>query len=60
LADKKSISSGVSTYQERPSIGAFVLLEPSAWKQACSVLRELGGGDTARLPGGSKTLTYQI
>ena len=35
----------------RPSIWAFVRLEPSAWKQACSVLRELGGGDAARLPG---------
>jgi len=42
----------LSTYQVRPSIRTFVMLEPSAWKQACSVLRELGGGDAARLPGG--------
>ena len=51
-------ATGVSTYQVRPSIRAFVMLEPSAWKQACSVLRELGDGDTARLPGYALSLTW--
>jgi len=27
------------------------MLEPYAWKQARTVLRELGDGDVARLPG---------
>jgi len=30
------------------------MLEPYAWKQARTVLRELGGGDVARLPGANK------
>lgn len=33
---------------------AFVMLEPYAWKQARAVLRELGGGDVAWLPGYGK------
>ena len=36
----------------RPTVRAFVMLEPYAWKQARTVLRELGDGDVAWLPGG--------
>ena len=35
----------------RPSDRTFVMLEPYAWKQARTVLRELGGGNAAWLPG---------
>jgi len=35
------------------------MLEPSACKQGCSVLRELGGGDAARLPGAPQNIKHQ-
>ena len=44
-----------STYQVRPSIWAFVMLEPLARKLAYSVLREEGGREAPDLPGGLRS-----